>query len=741
VGAGNFDVNNAYIGYQNAYNEHTNRQYCQGTLIVSNTPLGSAVFKVNNTLALGYTTEDPANPHNGTDNNSVNETFGYGVLRLENGGTLMASNITVGGLTRLSGGNAANANTITLNNNANLIVSNAIGDNVKGLNTFAFAGTNATLTLFIDGSRSPTPYVYATNFTTASAVNYIQIGGVQNVAYTAGVATIPLVWFTTGNPAILGVHMPPGFVGSGQILTNGGTGWNLSISTNAPNTNLLWRPIPGYGTTNWDSTSLVWSNLDNGMMTNFHTGDWVAFDDAPNLASNINQAVSVLLPGKITMTNQFVKYTITGSGLQGGAILTKTGTNQLDIEGNASIAIALAQGILTNSTAGTIGGVAVTAGATLINYGQISGGIVCAGTAINSGTVFGSVGIMSGGVVTNSSGANINGVPTFQDGAFLYNSGTITYTLGNTCTVSSNATFINNNNINGDNLVVNGTLKDTGLGRITLLSALTINGPPTAGSPTNPVGGLFIPGGDGVGSTWVMGDLNGPTFPGRVSFQTGARVILKVTNDMNTVVYSGYQDFGPSVGNNVYNGCIFVITNVGIGIPFSDGQVFTMFQRVDSDGYPAGRFYYDGTATNDYPLIEPKAPGTGLAWDLKYLINLTPSPDNNNGKIGIIGTATNPTNVLLVIFPTNGVVITTYPTNVPGSGNYTTNYATNSFIYTTLTWPTNHTGWRLQSQENTLAVGLYTNWVTVFQVPWTNVLFLTNAWKTNDAWFYRMVYP
>jgi len=95
----------------------------------------------------------------------------------------------------------------------------------------------------------------------------------------------------------------------------------------------------------------------------------------------------------------------------------------------------------------------------------------------------------------------------------------------------------------------------------------------------------------------------------------------------------------------------------------------------------------------------------------------------------------------MVIFPTNGVIITTYPTNVPGSGNYTTNYATNNLTYTTLSWPTNHAGWRLQSQQNTLAVGLYTNWVTVFQTPWTNQLVLTNALITNNAWFYRMVYP
>jgi hypothetical protein len=737
MSAGVFDVNNAYIGYQNAQNEHTNRAYCSGQLIVSNSPLGSAVFKVNNELALGYTSEDPANPANGNGNNQVDQQFGYGQLTLVNGATLMASNITVGGLTKLSGGETATGsgpNYIYLYDNVSLIVSNAVGDNVKGLNTLAFQGTNATLTLFIDGNRSPTPYVYATNFTTASAVNYIQIGGVKNVTYTGGVATIPVVWFTAGNPSILGVHMPSGFVGSGQILTNGGTGWNLSISTNAPNTNLLWRPIPGYGTTNWDITSLVWSNLDNAMMTNFHTGDWVTFDDTPNLASNINQTVSVLLPGQITMTNRFVKYTITGSGLQGGGILTKTGTNTLDVEGNASIAFALAQGILTNGTLGTIGGVSVTAGATLINNGKINGGIVCAGMAISSGTINGTVGINGGGVVTNLSGATITGLPTLQDGALLYNSGTVTYPLGFTCTVSSNATFVNDGLINGDYLVVNGTLKDTGVGYISLYNTLTVNGS-TAG--TNPVGGLFIPGGDGVSTTRVLPAIGASgNYPGRVAFLGGSRIILKVTNNNNTVLYSGFQDFGPSAGNNTYNGCTLMITNIGT-IPFGNGQVFTMFQSINSSADQFGPFNFDGTSTNTYPLIQPFGPGTGLAWDLKYLINY--APDGNNGKIGIIGTAVNPTNVVLVIMPTNGVItIASYTTN---NSIITTNYATNNLMHTYLSWPTNHTGWRLQSQQNTLDVGLYTNWVTVFQTPYTNLMHLTNSLTTNNCWFYRMVYP
>jgi hypothetical protein len=733
IGAGTIDVNTVYLGYQTS-GVHTNTGtflgYCQGMLTVTN----SAVVKINGDLSLGWTTETA----NGSRTAGAEVGLNNGQLFIQNGGTVMVSNIVVGGVTEGSQDNnifigSANANISTL------IVSNMIADTTMKLSTLMFSN-NANLTLFLDGALG-TPVVYVTNLNTYGLNNSITIGGLKNITYTGGTAQIPLVTYTGGNPTLLGVSMPAGFVGSGTIVVRDTTNWDVFISTNAPNMNLVWRPVAGIGTTNWDSTRLVWSNRDNGMMTNFHSGDVVYFDDTPNLASNINQSISPLLPGNVFMTNSNVKYTITGLGLQGGGVLTKTGTGSLYVDGTAGIAFSIVQGSLTNNSgAGRfIGGVAVSAGATLVNNGTISGGINCAGTVVNAGTINGGLALPSGGVATNLSGANVNGVPGFSDGAFLYNQGTITYNPGNTCTVSSNATLINDGTISGDYLAVNGTLKDTGAGSIVLYNWLTINGPPTGGSLTNPVGGLFIPGGDGVGTTRVLGNpSSSASYAGRVQLLVGARVILKVTNDNNTLLYSGYQDFGPSASTMTYGGCALIITNVGT-VPFANGQVFTMFKRIDTDYTTGGAFWYDGTSTNTYPLMSPLSPGTGLAWDLKYLYHA--DGDTQNGKIGIIGTATNPTNVLMMTVPMNGFVVTNYPTNVVGSGNWTTNYSTNNVIFTTLNWPTNHVGWRLQSQNNNLQIGLSNNWVTMFQTPWTNTIFVTNNLNTNSAWFYRMVYP
>jgi hypothetical protein len=57
-----------------------------------------------------------------------------------------------------------------------------------------------------------------------------------------------------------------------------------------------------------------------------------------------------------------------------------------------------------------------------------------------------------------------------------------------------------------------------------------------------------------------------------------------------------------------------------------------------------------------------------------------------------------------------------------------------------LTWPTDHTGWRLQCQTNALAAGLGTNWFDVAGATGTNGISLPiNA--THGSTFYRLTYP
>jgi hypothetical protein len=58
----------------------------------------------------------------------------------------------------------------------------------------------------------------------------------------------------------------------------------------------------------------------------------------------------------------------------------------------------------------------------------------------------------------------------------------------------------------------------------------------------------------------------------------------------------------------------------------------------------------------------------------------------------------------------------------------------------TLSWPTDHIGWRLQAQTNTVNVGLTTNWFDVSGSTTTNQVIMPII-TTNGTVFYRMVYP
>jgi len=67
---------------------------------------------------------------------------------------------------------------------------------------------------------------------------------------------------------------------------------------------------------------------------------------------------------------------------------------------------------------------------------------------------------------------------------------------------------------------------------------------------------------------------------------------------------------------------------------------------------------------------------------------------------------------------------------------------TNSFSggNLTLTWPADHTGWKLQVQTNARAVGLFTNWFNVAGSSATNsVTVPVNS--TDPTVFYRLTYP
>ncbi len=157
------------------------------------------------------------------------------------------------------------------------------------------------------------------------------------------------------------------------------------------------------------------------------------------------------------------------------------------------------------------------------------------------------------------------------------------------------------------------------------------------------------------------------------------------------------------------------MTNIG-STPFGVGQSF----KLVGNNFGGTLFNSGLNTTNSLSVINPSVPSSGLAWDLSQLIG--------GGVIGIKTIATTGTNLVF-----NTALTQTISTNVPP--------VTNNVIVVGLSWPTDHTGWTLQQQQNTLDVGLSTNWTSLTVSQFTNNLVLTNAVTTNTAVFYRMVSP
>lgn len=608
LGHGNFDVNNAFIGYQTETGQ-TNVQYCQGTLIVSN----AMTFKVNNTLTLGYNTS--TDPITTPGNNRGQMTVGPG-------GTLIANTIAVGG----PGGQSAN-NTITINTGANLTVSNTIAGTAKKVDTITVNG--GTLTLFINGANT-TPYVFVTNLVTSGAAT-IAIGDITSLTTPA---QVKLIQYDVGTPTLV-LSLPGGY--SGTLLNNGaGSTIDAYITTGTPKS-VVWR---GYVNNNWDTTTKNWLDLNTGLQTNFANLDDVSFDDATGV-TNINLASALIVGTAASMTNTANNYIFSGTGsISGSATLTKTGTGSLDIEGNTTLSVVVQQGSLTG--AGSINSAAISSGATLLFSGTASAGVTCAGMGVNSGTINGPVVVQTGGIFTNLN--NINGPITLQTSSSMNNSGTIS-DMGPTGTVSSNAYLLNVGSINdtgvasGGTLSVSGTLEDTGAGSFTLFRLNILSG------------ATFIPGNSGLGTTTINSDGIG-TVPGRLSLNSGSITMLEVdpgNSPNSTMVFAGCQDYGPSQSGQSQNGGTLVITNIGV-TPYAAGQVFNFF----GNSFGGDNVIPTGTSTNSFPIITPSSPGAGLSWDLTQLWP--------NGLIGVITTpVVHLTNSFSVVSVTNVVGTFSWP--------------------------------------------------------------------------------
>lgn len=328
-------------------------------------------------------------------------------------------------------------------------------------------------------------------------------------------------------------------------------------------------------------------------------------------------------------------------------------------------------------------------------------------------TYFGTLAFTSDGALgnpTNCISVNVGNKPNTQ--FYSLASDGLTFASNNiTLNASRSINLVGTENINVQSF--NGTIAGpiTGFGLVKLgTGTLTLNGPGSIANSTTVSAGTLV-----VNNIWSGTNVtvsSGATLSGTgsinaaVQISSGGTLVLgtpataALTVTSNLLLNSGSTvlmkvnagtvtcDQIAGIGTLTYSGAL-VVTNVGG--TFAAGQTYQLFSAA---GY-TGNF----AATNLPPL-------SGLAW------NWNPA----SGALSVVsGVATNPTNIT----------------------------ATLSGGKLELSWPADHTGWRLLVQTNHLAAGLSSNtndWATVPGSAGINQTNITMD-PTKPAEFYRLVYP
>lgn len=709
-GTGTFDVNDAYLGYQrsgdNLGTASTGFAGPEGTVNVnSNATTAGGLFRVNRTLNLGYTTATTAG---GTT--SPERCWGRLVIT---GGTAMISNIVCGGITKFSTNNQ-----ITVNG-GKLIVTNSIGAADARVAIMTLSGNSPEVTLL--GVKAGQTNIFVRRFSavTSGGVKYIRVPSISGVASYP--VTIPLISYVDPSPVFNGLAIIPPSGLYVKTLVDNPTTQTIDVTfTDEPPTVVVWR---GYTNNVWDVTTRNWVTQSGGVVTNYSEGFSVVFDNTVGAGPTSIDIAAAVTPGQVAAATGVVvnnqSYTFNSGTILGGSTILKTGSGNLTI--NASAASA---GIIVNSGAllgtGTVGPVQLENGTTMTAFtGTINAGLITSNaTVVVAGPVNGGLNLRAGSLINSNT---ISGNVTMPEGVTLVNLPNGLMNVNVPWTVSTNATLINNGNINhigtplGNNgLNVDGTLK--GVGRIIQLGGSQASSDVRV---TIRAGGNLM-----IGNS--PNEITNMTLAVRVDFNEGSTNTFDVDNTgpvLNDKIIlvadgglNGYGKVNFGIGNNL-GGTLLVNRIAG---PVFNGA--TSLQLFDVTSNPPDN------ANPAVPKAVP-APAPGLVWNTAQVIyNLT------------LSVTTPP-------FMTNSISVNT---------NGTVSYV--------FDWSQDYRGWRLERLTNSLAVGLEqnsTNWTTLFNLlgstnqyyyPDTNnlseywirnviTLSTTNDGPVAPASFYRLTYP
>ena len=405
-------------------------------------------------------------------------------------------------------------------------------------------------------------------------------------------------------------------------------------------------------------------------------------------------------------------------------------------------------------------------------------------TSSSQGNGFGGL-VVGSAISTNIIGANVS-FGTGNVKQFQSMNGNVQIALGGSLRFSSTGLTVNG----GDNTTFdvlgsintrNGTATGAGISLGALTGTGSLNG---AGNADG--NGLYVIGFKGL-STTFSGNINGVVPRNTSIVKTGAGVLTldgTLSYDGNTTVNNGVLAIA-SVGNPSTSldtsGTITLASNAVLDVSGrSDSTLnlgLTRPQILAGNGIIRGSLSEGADTTNNLTLGTLSVTNVAtINGALNLQINRTNSPNCsqlaaasfvNGGAITLTVANVGSTNfaagdtfqLFNQGFP--GTFVATNLPALPSAQLYWTNrisvngsLAVASLVNTaptnlvssvsgnvlSLSWPADHTGWKLQIQTNGLSTGLSTNWVTL---PGSELVNSTNLTinPANGAVFYRMVYP
>jgi autotransporter-associated beta strand protein len=474
--------------------------------------------------------------------------------------------------------------------------------------------------------------------------------------------------------------------GSGTITVASSTN-SLTVNNNIVGTGSL--TLPGPGTLQMNSTV---NNYPGGTFVN---GGALRLTAAALGVGGLtlSSGTALVLTNNLTLTNT-INMTGVGASLQ----IIGASTNILsgNWTGNGSVTISNANPLTFAGDLSQFGGtISFGASTGTFQFNTATNKNPCLGSAaatfdlgtgsallqdLNGSNLVYNLGALSGGANTVLSGRGTNSASP---------PGT-TYSIG----ANGLSTTFSGRITNG--LAYNGTGPDVvsvtkvGTGTLLLNGANGYTGPTTvssgalggAGSITSPLtvtaSGTLMPGAATVGTFTVNNNVT-----------LGGTVLMRLNSAGSPAVNDELAVSGTLTG-----GGTLTVTNVGPDLV--NGTKFTLFSKPVT-----------GFTSVTLPAHNP-ANTSAYTW------NNTLATDGSITLVsgGTTGVNTNPTNI---VFSASGGTLT-------------------------LSWPADHTGWRLEVQTNPLTMGLNTNWFTVPNSTTVNSVSIPMD-VTRGSIFYRLVYP